>query len=158
MTSRIQRVLKDQRLVALDCVQPGEKRHPLFVVDFTRLPNPAVDDPMAETKCRDYAIIVENLAHGFNSSVTESYNTECERKAMGMEAAGHAWRKGIGLLHRGPGHCGDEGCPDCDEVLLHACSEEFCPDIFYMFKHGIGPTRMYLDPAHRMNSHILPDD
>ena len=133
-----------------------EKGIPLFVVDLTHLPQPTVDDPMAEINCRDYFILAENLARGFYPSVTESYNTECGRKALGMGPNDRNWSKLFALVHCGPGDCANEGCPDCEEVLLHECGETLCPDTAYMFKHGIDRVQMYEDLVHRMNSHIPP--
>ena len=133
-----------------------EKGIPLFVVDLTHLPQPTVDDPMAEIKCWEYFILAENLARGFYPSITQSFNAECERKAFGMGADDYNWSKLLTYVHRGPGDCDNEGCPDCEEVMLHECGEMLCPDTAYMFKHGIDHCQMYEGPVHRMNSHIPP--
>ena len=133
-----------------------EKGIPLFVVDLTQLPQPTEADPMAEIKCWDYFILAENLVRGFYPSVTESYNTECERKAFGMGPDNQTWSKLCAYVHRGSGDCNNEGCPDCEEEVLHECGELACPDMGYMFKHGIDHFRMYTDPVHRANSHIPP--
>ena len=139
---------------AIDHAQ--EKGIPLFIVDLTHLPQATIDDTWAEIKCRDYSVLGENLANGFYPSVTESYNTECERKAIGMGPGDHVWQKQVSLVHRGPGDCANEGCPDCEEVLLHECGEMLCPDTAYIFEQGIDYVQMYTDPVHRMNSHIPP--
>ena len=131
-----------------------EKGIPLFVVNLTHLPQPTVDDPWAETKSHAYFVLVENLRGGFNPSVAESFNTECERKAFGMGPDNHIWSKSCAYVHRGPGNCDNDGCPDCEEVVLHECGELVCPDTAYMFRHGIGHLQMYNDPVHKANSHI----
>ena len=133
-----------------------EKGIPLFVVDLTQLPQLTEDDPWAETKCWEYFVLAENLVRGFYPSVTESYNTECERKAFGMGPDDHNWSRLCVYVHRGPGDCDNEGCPDCEEEVLHECGEMFCPDTAYMFRHGINHIQMYTDPLHRVNSHIPP--
>ena len=133
-----------------------EKGIPLFVVDLTQLPQSTEDDPWAETKCWEYFVLAENLVRGFYPSVTESYNTECERKAFGMGPDDHNWSRLCVYVHRGPGDCDNEGCPDCEEEVLHECGEMFCPDTAYMFRHGINHIQMYTDPLHRVNSHIPP--
>jgi len=133
-----------------------EKGIPLFVVDLTQLPQPTEADPRAETKCWDYFVLTENLVRGFYPSVIESYNTECERKTFGMGPEDQTWSKLCVYVHRGPGDCDNEGCPACEEAVLHECGEMVCPDTTYMFKHGIDHFRMYMDPVHRVNSHIPP--
>ena len=137
---------------AIDHAQ--EKGIPLFVVDLTKLPQPTEDDPWAEIKCWDYFILADNLTRGFYPSVTESYNTECERKAFGMGPDDRNWSKLCVYVHRGPGNCDNDGCPDCEEEVLHECGDMPCPDAAYMFKHGINHLQMYKDPAHHVNSHI----
>ena len=139
---------------AIDHAQ--EKGIPLLVVDLTHLPQPTEDDPWAEIKCRDYFVLEENLVGGFYPSVTESYNTACERRAIGMGPDDHNWSKLCVYVHRGPEDCPNEGCPDCEEEVLHECGNMLCPDTSYMFKHGIDHLQMYTDPVHRVNSHILP--
>ena len=129
---------------------------PLFVVDLTKLPQPTEDDPRAETKCWDYFILAQNLVRGFYPSVTESYGTQCERKAFGMGTEDQTWSKLCVYVHRGSGDCDNEGCPDCEEAVLHECGELVCPDTAYMFKHGIDHMQMYTDPDHLVNSHIPP--
>ena len=129
---------------------------PLFVVDLTHLPQRTDDEPLAEVKCFDYIVLEENLSRGFYPSVTKSYNTECERKAFGMGPNDHQWSKENIYVHQGPGGCNNEGCPDCEEVVLHECGAVVCPDTAYMFAHGITPIEMYADPVHRLNSHIRP--
>ena len=131
-----------------------EKGIPLFVVDLTHLPQPTEDDPWAEIKCRDYFVLEENLVRGFYPSVTESYSAECERRAFGMGPDDRNWSTLCVYVHRGPGNCDNEGCPDCEEVVLHECGEVLCPDTAYMFRQGINHLQMYADPAHRVNSHI----
>ena len=59
-------------------------------------------------------------------------------------------------VHSGPGSCDNEGCSDCEELVLHECGEMSCPDTAYMFKHGLNPLQMYSDPLHQANSHIPP--
>ena len=130
-----------------------EKSIPLFVVDLTSLPQATKENPRAETECWDYSILVENLARGSYPSVTESYNTECERKAFGMGPDDRRWSKVCVYEHRGQGDCDDQGCPDCEEVVLHECGEMVCPDAAYMFAHGIDHIQMYMDPAHLVKSH-----
>ena len=66
---------------------------PLFVVDLTQLPKSTEDDPWTEIKCRDYFVLAKNLVRGFYPSVTESYNTKCERRAFGMGPDDHNWSK-----------------------------------------------------------------
>ena len=127
---------------------------PLFVVDLTHLPQRTEDDPWAETRCWDYDVLAENLAMGSYPSVTESYNTVCERKAFGMGPDDHRWSKLYDYVHCGPGDCEGEGCPDCEEVLLHECGEMLCPDAVYMLRNGIDHHQMYTDPVHLANSHI----
>ena len=129
-----------------------EKGIPLLVVDLTHLTQPTADDPMAETKCYDYFALEENLVRGFYPSVTKSFNTECERKAFGMGPDDHNWSKLCTFVHKGPGNCDNDGCPDCEEVVLHECGELLCPDTAYMFEHGINHFQMYNDPAHKANS------
>ena len=133
-----------------------DKGIPLFVIDLTHLPQPTEDDPWAEIKCRDYFVLEENLVRGFYPSVTESYSTECERRAFGMGPDDRNWSKLCVYVHRGPGNCDNEGCSDCEEVVLHECGEVLCPDTAYTFKHGLNHFQMYTDPLHRANSHILP--
>ena len=129
---------------------------PLFVVDLTHWPQPTEDDPWAEIKCRDCFVLMENLVRGFYPSVAESFNTECERKAFGMGPDDHTWSKLCVYVHHGPGDCANEGCPDCEEEVLHECGELLCPDTAYMFEHGIDHLQMYTDPVHRANSHTPP--
>lgn len=133
-----------------------EQRIPLFVIDLTHLPQATADSPMAETECPDYFILEDNLARGFYPSVSKSFNTECERKAFGMGPADRLWRKVVTLVHRGLGECSNEGCSDCEEVVLHECGEMLCPDISYIFAHGLDYREMYTDPAHRLHSHSPP--
>ena len=127
---------------------------PLFVVDVTHLPQPTAGDPMAETECDDYFVLEENLVRGFYPSVDKSFNVECERKAFGMGPDDHRWSRWWTYVHRGLGNCDGDGCPDCEEVVLHECGELMCPDTAYMFEHDIDHLQMYTDPAHRTNSHI----
>ena len=136
----------------------GEKGIPLFVVGLTHLPQPTEDDPRAEINCPDYFILGENLIRGFYPSVTESYNTGCERKAFGMGVDDRNWSKLFVSVHRDTGDCDDEGCPDCEEKLLHECGELVCPDTVYVFKHSISHLQMYADPVHQVNSHTGPAD
>ena len=103
-----------------------EKGIPLFVVDLTHLPQATEEDPWAETQCWDYFILAENLVRGFYPSVTESHNTECERKTFGMGPDDHTWAKMCVYVHHGPGDCDNEGCPDCEEEVLHECGEMLC--------------------------------
>ncbi len=130
------------------------KRIPLFVVDLTHLPQPTADDPMAEVKCYDYFVLGENLVRGFYPSVEKSFNTECERKAFGMGPDDHNWSKWCTYVHKGPGNCANNGCPECEEVVIHECGESLCPDTAYMFEHRIDHFQMYSDPVHKVNSHI----
>ena len=130
-----------------------KKGIPLFVVDLTRLPKPTEENPWAETESQDYVILAENLARGFYPSVTESHNADCERKAFGMGPDDHTWAKMCVYVHHGPGDCDNEGCPDCEEEVLHECGEMLCPDTVYIFAHGIDYVQMYMDPAHLVNSH-----
>ena len=109
---------------------------PLFVIDLTQLPKPTEDDPWAEINCLEYIVLADNLVRGFYPSATESYNTECERKAFGMGTNDHKWSKLSVFEHRGSASCGNERCLDC-EVVLHECGELMCADTTYMFKHGI---------------------
>ena len=127
---------------------------PLFVVDLTRLPKPTDDDPLAEIHCEDYFLLGENLTRGFYPAVTKSYNTECERRAFGMGPTDQNWSKMTTYVHKGAGDCNNDGCSDCEEVVLHECSEFFCPDKAYMLEHGIGHWQMYTDPVHKINSHV----
>ena len=133
-----------------------DKGIPLFVVDLSRWPRPIADNPWAELRCMDSRVLAQNLFRGFLPSVTESYNTVCERKAFGMGPDDHNWSKSYVYIHRGPGSCAHRGCPDCEEVLLHECGEMLCPDSAYIFEHGITEHQMYTDPVHRANSHIPP--
>ena len=136
----------------------SEKGIPLFVVDLTHLPQPTVDNPMAEIKSWEFFMLHANLVRGFYPSVTKSFNTECERKAFGMGPTDQNWSKQYVYIHRGSGDCNSDGCPDCVEVLLHECGEFVCPDTVYMFNHGIDHFQMYTDPVHKTNSHItLPE-
>ena len=109
---------------------------------------------MAETNCWNYFVLWENLVRGFYPSVTKSFNTECERKAFGMGPDDHNWSKVCTYVHRGPGNCDNAGCPGCDVVVLHECGEDVCPDVAYMFEHGIDEFQMYGDPVHKANSHL----
>lgn len=136
----------------------SENAIPLFIVDLTHLPQPTVDDPMAEIKCWDFFVLYENLSRGFYPSVTESLNTECERKAFGMGPTDLIWSKEYAYVHRGTGDCNNDRCPDCVEVLLHECGEFICPDTYYMFNHGIDRFQMYTDPVHKTNSHLKPSE
>ena len=131
-----------------------EKGIPLFVVDLTRLPQPTADDPMAETMCDAYFVLEENLARGFYPSVNKSFNTGCERKTLGMGPDDHRWSRWWTYAHRGPDNCDGDGCPDCEEVVLHECGGLMCPDTAYAFEHDIDHLWMYTDPTHRANSHI----
>lgn len=131
-----------------------EKGIPLFVIDLTRLPQATEEDPCAETNCLDYFILADNLGRGFYPSVTESHNTDCERKVFGMGPDDHTWSKICVYEHRGQGDCNYEGCPDCEEVVLHECGEMLCPDTAYIFAHGIDHIQMYEDPTHLVNSHL----
>ena len=131
-----------------------EKDIPLFVVDLTRLPKATDDDPLAEIYCEDYFLLGENLIRGFYPSVTKSYNTKCERRSFGMGPTDQNWSKMTTYIHRGTGDCNNDGCSDCEKVVLHECGELFCPDTAYMFEHGIGYWQMYTDPVHKVNSHV----
>ena len=135
-----------------------ENQHPLFVVDLSKLPKPSEDDPWAELRNYDFAILEENLVNGFLPSVTHSYNTECERKAFGMGPTDQIWSKECCYIHKGEGDCGGVGCPDCEEVVLHECGEFICPDVDYMFQHDITPIQLYTDPTHWGHSHNPPTD
>ena len=128
-------------------------QHPLFVVDLSKLPKPSEDDPWAELRNYDFAILEENLVNGFLPSVTHSYNTECERKAFGMGPTDQIWSKECCYIHKGEGDCGGVGCPDCEEVVLHECGEFICPDVDYMFQHDITRVQMHIDPDHWVQSH-----
>ena len=130
-----------------------EKGIPLFVVDLSHLPQATEENPWAETECWDYFLLEENLERGFYPSVTESHNAVCERKALGMGPDDRTWSTITVYEHRGQRNCDDEGCPDCEEVVLHACGEMLCPDTAYMFTHGIDPVQMYKDPTHSVHSH-----
>ena len=127
---------------------------PLFVVDVSQLPQRTEEDPWAEIKCLDHFMFEDNLAKGFYPSVTESYNTQCERKAYGMGPDDHNWSKLSVYVHPGPGDCDNGGCRDCEEKMLHECGEMPCPDTLYMFERDIDHVRMYTDPVHLANSHI----
>ena len=135
---------------------PGGKGIPLFVVDLTHPPCPTEDELWAEIHCPDYFILAENLIRGFYPSVTESYSTECERKAFGMGVHDRNLSNLFVSVHRGPGDCDDEGCPDCEEKLLHECCELVCPGTVYIFKYGISHLQMYAGPVHQVNSHTWP--
>lgn len=111
---------------------------------------------MAEIKCLQFFAIGSNLVRGFYPSATKSFNTVCERKAFGMGPTDHHWSRWIAYVHRGPAGCGNNGCPDCEEVVLHQCGEMICPDVSYIFEHGIDYYQMYTDPVHKMNSHLIP--
>ena len=127
---------------------------PLFVVDLTHLPQPSTNDQVTETESFDFYILAENLSRGFYPCVNKSFNTECERKAVGMGPDDHRWSRWCIFVHKGPEDCDYDGCPECEEVVLHECGESICPDEVYMFEQGIDALTMYGDPSHKVNSHI----
>lgn len=131
--------------------------YPLFVVDITKLPQGTDNDPWAEVKAMEYNIIAENLCRGFYPQAAESRNVKCERKAFGMGPTDTTWKKEYVFVCQGETDCGSNSCPDCEEVLLHQCGGDkdamICPDVAYMFQHGITPVEMYTNPVHMARSH-----
>ena len=133
-----------------------ENGHPLFVVDLSKLPKSPEDDPWAELKDGVFGILGANLNKGHLPSITQSFNTTCERREFGMRPTDRNWSKESVLVHRGDGDCEGIRCPECEEVLLHECGEFVCPDTTYMQRHDITAVQMYADPVHRVHSHKPP--
>ena len=131
----------------------SENEHPLFVVDLSKLPRPSEDDLEAEVDSDAFAVHEDNLRNGYLPSVTESYNTECERKAFGMGPTDQSWSKECVYLCKGEEECGGVGCAACEEVVLHQCGEVMCPDMAYMVQHDITPVQMYTEATHQVYSH-----
>ena len=131
-----------------------EKGIPLFVVDLTHLPQPSANDQLAETESFDFYILAENLAMGHFPCANVSFNTECDRKAIGMGPDDHSWSRWCIYVHKGSADCDYDGCPECEEVVLHQCSGLLCPDTTYMIEQGIDHLTMYTEPFHRAHSHI----
>ena len=134
-----------------------EAEIPMFVVDLTCIPKVSQDslsDLDEECDNELYGLLLENLARGFCPEVAESFNTECERKAFGMGPTDLRWSKQSAPFHRGEEYCLGLDCPSCEEVLLHECGDPLCPDVKYMFEHGITPIQMYTDGIHKIHSHV----
>ena len=135
---------------------------PLFVVDVTNLPDTddMAEDPVMLTGSLPFAILMENALRGFLPRAVETCNMKCDRQAFGMGPRDTHWRKDYVYTCRAEPNCGFNGCPDCEEVMLHECggSNEdpiLCPDVEYMFKNKIGPEEMYSDPTHLIHSHTF---
>ena len=135
----------------------NEAKVPMFVVDLTWIPKVSPDslfDLDAECDNELYRILLGNLGRGFCPEVAESFNMECERKAFGMGPTDRRWSKQEAPIHRGDGDCVGLDCLGCEEVVLHQCGALLCPDVQYMFEHGITPIQMYTSSIHKIHSHV----
>ena len=134
--------------------------YPLFIVDVTSLPSTddAAERPVYVNGSMDLAVLIDNTRWGgFLHYASETYNVACERQAFGMGPTDTHWNKQFMYVCRAAVDCGSNGCPECEEVLLHECGGDenamVCPDTWYMFRHEIGPVQMYTDPIHAVHSH-----
>lgn len=138
-----------------------EQGIPLFIIDVSHLPerDDSAKPPMMQTASEPFRVLMSNTVTGYLPRAVETYNAECEREAFGMGPTDTHWSKGYIYVCRGETNCGSNGCKDCEKVLIHECGGgegdvRLCPDTEYMFRHGIGHYEMYMNPVHKVHSHV----
>ena len=67
------------------------------------------------------------------------------------------WSKEFVHGRRAGTACGANGCPECEEILLHECGGDenamARPDTWHLFKHEIRLVAMYTGPIYAVHSH-----
>ena len=114
---------------------------PVFQVNIDDIPaNSQFDGPLAELEDERFWLREDNAKRGYLFA-DKSWNTVCEREAIGMPVDAHRWGK---LNAR---------FPDGTEKLLHQCGEAVCPDVSYIWANGLTYDEMYLESEHLTQSH-----
>ena len=134
--------------------------YPLFIIDIGNLPKTTAANPYAEVESPVFRTMMENLRrNGSIPQASATRNLECSRKSYGMGPQDHSWTKEYALVCYSLPSCGEKGCPDCREILLHECGStakdgyQPCHDTWYMMNNGITSWEMYRNPKHRQYRH-----
>ena len=134
---------------------------PLFIIDVKSFPesDDSAEWPLGSTASNPFWAVIDDAQGGHLPRAVETYNTECEREAVGMGPTDTHWGRLYAFVCRAHVDCDSDDCKDYEKILLHQCGGRekdtmLCPDTAYMWNQGITWYEMYTDPAHAVYSHV----